>query len=262
MKLAVDRTIVRIPVARIERVRFATTSREADLSREMGMPLHGSRSAPSAPVGVAGREGRARGRPRRQSVELAVLEATAELLREVGAGRTTINAIAERSHCSKSTIYRRWATRDDIVLDALRYATRGRPGDIDEVVALERELGSTLHAAARRGSTVFGGRMMRAVLPIITRELLAATPIGEAFRRDIFVPIRQAAKARLEGAIERGEVAQDLDRDLVFDMIYGTMLYRLLVGEPIDSDVATALADLVMGGAAGPTYRARSGARS
>jgi AcrR family transcriptional regulator len=185
-----------------------------------------------------------------------VLTATTALLRDVGARGTTIDAIAERSGCSKSTIYRRWPTRDSIVLDALRAATRGRSGDIDEGVQLERELGSTVHAAAQRGAATFGSSMMKAVLPLITRELLEGTPIGEAFRRDIFQPIRQAAKVRLMDAVERGEISAEVDPDLVFDLVYGAMLYRLLVGAPIDADVARAVADMVMRGSSGPGWAA------
>jgi AcrR family transcriptional regulator len=209
---------------------------------------HPSANAPKAP--------RTRGRPRSQSIDLAVLQATAELLRDVGERRTTIDAIARRSKTSKSSIYRRWPTRDLVVLDALRLATRGRPDDVDQVIKLERELGSTVHAAAWRGSTVYGSRMMLAVLPMITAELIARTQIGESFRNDIFLPIRRAATVRLGEAIERGEVAPDIDRNLVFDMVYGAMLYRMTIGEPIDANVAKRVADMVMQGVAGPAYRA------
>jgi AcrR family transcriptional regulator len=197
------------------------------------------------------------GRPRRPAVEAAVLDAAAQLLGEVGARGTTIDAIARRSGCSKTTIYRRWPTRDAILLEVLRGAAQGRPDDILRVIELERELGSTVHAAARRGAAVFSATLMRAVLPLIARELLADTPIGEGFRREVFRPIRAAANDRLRGAVDRGEVSDDVDGDLVFDAIYGAMLYRSLVGAPIDEGVAERLGDLVMGGAAGPSYRPR-----
>jgi AcrR family transcriptional regulator len=208
------------------------------------------------PGGAAPR--RSRGRPRQPATESAILEATIELLREVGVDGTTTNAIVERSGSSKATIYRRWPTRDALILDALRTSLQGRPSDIDAVVDLERELGSTVHAAARRGASVFDSVIARAVFPTIAKELLTGSEIGNEFRRNVFVPIRTAAKARLLEAIDRGEIDPEVDRDVVFDLVYGGLMYRVLVGEPVDEGAAQALADLVMTGAAGPQYRNRS----
>ena len=202
---------------------------------------------------------RGRGRPRTSSIDRAVLEATTQLLQEVGARGTTIAAIAARSGCSKASIYRRWPSRDSIVLDALRVATKGTPADIELVIGLERRLGSAVHAAAHRGATAFSSPMLRAVLPVIARELLAGSSLGDRFRAEIFQPIRRDAAQRLERAIERGEVAGHVDGDLLFDLVYGTMLYRALVGEPLDETVAQQVGDLVMHGAAGAAYRDGNG---
>ena len=219
----------------------------------MGPDRARSRSAGEAPP--AAEIPRRRGRPRRAAVEEAVLRATMDLLREVGAQGTTISAIAARSRCSRTTIYRRWPSRDSIILDALRLAARGTPEDLEEAVALERELGSTIRAAARRGVAVYGSPIMRAVLPLIARELLASSPIGERYLTDVFGPIRDAAKARLGDAVARGEVAPDVDGDLLYDLVFGALMYRLLVGEPLDATVADALAELLIRGAAGPAVR-------
>jgi AcrR family transcriptional regulator len=188
-----------------------------------------------------------------------ILRATLDLLTEVGVEGTTTNAIAARSGCSKSTIYRRWPSRDTLILDALRLAVQGRPADIRRVVELEQEIGSTLHAGAIRGAAIFSSRVFRAVLPTLARELLADSPIGRQFRADVFGPIRSDATARLRQGVERGQIAPLADPNLVFDLLYGGLLYRVLVGEPIDEDVAHALTDLVLTGAAGP--RSRRGKR-
>ena len=217
----------------------------AQLSRE--------RRRKAAPSDAAPR--RSRGRPRQPATDTAIVQATIDLLMEVGIDGTTTNAIVDRSGCSKATIYRRWPTRDALILDALRTAMQGRPADIDLVLDLERQLGSTVHAAAWRGAQVFDSQIVRAVFPTIAKELLAGSEIGEQFRTDVFVPIRSAAKARLLEAIEREEIDPTVDRDLVFDLIYGGLLYRVLVGETVDEGAARSLADLVMNGAAGQRYR-------
>jgi AcrR family transcriptional regulator len=198
-----------------------------------------------------------RGRPRDPTIEATIIRATIDLLTEVGVPGTTTDAIVERSGCSKATIYRRWPTRDALILDAFRRVFRGLPDDIRVGVDVERDIGSMVHAAAHRGASAFDSQLFRSVFPTMARELLAGSAIGERFRSDVFVPIRSAAKERLVEAIEREEIAPAVEADLLFDLVYGGLLYRALLGEPIDGDVARGLADLVMQGAAGRRYHDR-----
>jgi AcrR family transcriptional regulator len=202
-----------------------------------------------------------RGRPRQAATENAILRATIELLTEFGVSGTTTNAIVARSGSSKATLYRRWPSRDMLILEALRTAVRGQPNDIRTAVELEHRLRSTVQGAARRGAKIFDSRIFRAVFPTIARELLSGSTIGQQFRADVFSPIRIAAKARLREAVERGEVEGTVDGDLVFDLIYGGLLYRTLIGEPVNDAVADGLADILMAGVAGPRYRTRPGSR-
>jgi AcrR family transcriptional regulator len=195
-----------------------------------------------------------RGRPRQAATEDAILRATIELLTEGGVPGTTTNAIVARSGCSKATLYRRWPSRDVLILEALRTAVWGQPNDIRGAVALEHELG-TIHGAARRGAKIFDTRIFRAVFPTIAKELMSGGAIGQQFRADVFNPIRIAARARLREAVDRGEIDGTVDGDLVFDMVYGALLYRVLIGEPIDEGVADSLAALILSGAGGSRSR-------
>jgi len=213
-------------------------------------------AAAHAPVATGGDGSVARrGRRRQAATEAAILRATIELLTESGVGGTTTSAIVARSGCSKATLYRRWPSRDVLILDAMRTAAGGNPSDIREAVALEQEVGSTLHGAARRGAKIFDTKIFRAVFPTIAKELMNGGAIGQQFRADVFSPIRAGARTRLRGAVERGEIDADVDGDLVFDLIYGALLYRTLIGEPIDDGVADSVAELVLTGAAGPGTR-------
>ena len=198
---------------------------------------------------------RRRGRPRHPTTDGAILQATIDLLTEVGVDGTTTNAIAERSGCSKGTIYRRWPSRDELILDALRSAVQGRPDDIRSVVAPVNQVGSPLHIASRRGAKIFETTIFREVFPTIARELLSGGAIGRQFRADVFQPLRAASTARLRDAMDRGEIDPSVDPDLVYDLIFGGLLYRTLLGQPVDDEVATGLADLLMSGAAGPGSR-------
>jgi AcrR family transcriptional regulator len=200
-----------------------------------------------------------RGRPRQPATDDVILRATIELLTEAGISGTTTNAIVARSGCSKATLYRRWPSRDLLILEALRTAVRGQPSDIRTAVELEQELHSTVQGAARRGAKIFDSRIFRAVFPTIAKELMSGGAIGQQFRADVFTPIRIAARTRLQEAVDRGEIEGTVDGDLVFDMVYGALLYRVLIGEPIDETVADSLAALILNGAGAPGSRQESG---
>src|SRR6266581_6307765 len=59
------------------------------------------------------------GRPRSERAHEAILEATLDLLLEEGFTRMSIEAVAERAGVGKTTIYRRWPSKSDLVIDAI-----------------------------------------------------------------------------------------------------------------------------------------------
>jgi len=193
---------------------------------------------------------RGRGRPRPADTDQAVLQATIELLTEGGLRAATVDAIARRSGSAKTTIYRRWPSRDALILDAMRVVVRGTRPQVSALHELDRTLGSTVRGSARNIRLLVEDRVFRAAFPMIAHELLSGTTLGERFLTDVFRPIRASLRETLQDEIARGEIRSDIDPDLAFDLVNGAMLYRMLVGEPIDEGVADAIADLVLTGAA------------
>jgi len=190
------------------------------------------------------------GRPRPPATDRSILEATIELLAEGGADATTLDAIARRSGSAKTTIYRRWPSREALILDALRVAVRGSSEQVEATREVDRTLVSTVRGAARTILGLVRNSVFRAAFPTIAHELFEETDLGNRFRADVFQPIRTSLKARLREEIARGEIREDIDLDLVLDAVHGGMLYRALVGEQVDQSVADALADLILSGAA------------
>ena len=193
---------------------------------------------------------RGRGRPRPADTDQAVMQATIELLTEGGLRAATVDAIARRSGSAKTTIYRRWPSRDALILDAMRVVVRGTRPQVSALHELDRTLGSTVRGSARNIRLLVEDRVFRAAFPMIAHELLSGTTLGERFLTDVFRPIRASLRETLQDEIARGEIRSDIDPDLAFDLVNGAMLYRMLVGEPIDEGVADAIADLVLTGAA------------
>ena len=201
---------------------------------------------------------RRRGRPRPPATDQAIVQATLELLSEGGAAAATVDAIAQRSGCAKTTIYRRWPSREALILDAMRSAVRGSREQVDGVRELDRALGSTVRGSARNILALVQSPVFTAAFPTIAHELLSETELGERFRADVFRPIRATLRDRLREEVDRGAIRSDVDVDLVFDMVNGSVLYRALVGEPINETVADAIAELILMGAGVPASPAKS----
>jgi AcrR family transcriptional regulator len=112
------------------------------------MPTASSSTAP-APAPADGRSPR-RGEAREQ----AILAAAIELVGEVGYEKVTVDAIAARAHSSKTTMYRRWAGKPEIIADALRRQAQGAEPDVPDTGSLRGDL---LVIAGQIARTLLGG---------------------------------------------------------------------------------------------------------
>ena len=189
------------------------------------------------------------GRPRPPATDRSILQATIELLTEGGLAGATIDAIARRGGCAKTTIYRRWPSREALILDAMRMAVGGTREQVAGGHQLDRPIGSTVHASAHNILRLVQNPAFKAAFPTIAQELMGETALGERFRAEVFRPIRASLRERLQEEVARGDIRSDVDPDLVFDLVNGAMLYRALVGEPLDERIADAFAELILKGA-------------
>jgi AcrR family transcriptional regulator len=175
-----------------------------------------------------------------------VLQATAELLREVGYLQLTIAAIAERAGTNKPAIYRRWPTKAHLVHEAV-FPTQG-----PETILAGDDLRSDVRALVAVGVELLGSPAARAALP----GLLAEMNSNSTLRDDVIG--RFAGRPwgwlqhRLEGAIATGEVRADVQPRAVLEIIAGSTLVATLV-RPLDeigADWVEGVVDLVMRGIA------------
>jgi len=180
------------------------------------------------------------GRPRSEKSRDAILRATQALLSEKGGGGLTVEAIAKRAEVGKPTIYRWWPTLADIVLEALlRQADAEIPVPVLESFedALRQFLRLSMKAIEEGGG-------------LHLRYLMAQAQKDEAFRerfRENFVAERRAAlRSIFQRARERGQIGAGSDPDMLVDLVFGAMWYRLLTGHaPLDESFADALAETV-----------------
>lgn len=180
-----------------------------------------------------------RGRPRSAEVDEAVLTAALELAGEVGVSKMSMDELARRANVAKATIYRRWASKEALVLDALGSAM----SPIDDVDT--GSLGGDLDLYLAELVSRFEQNPMNDVLPHLI-EAACHDPAIQASLDD-YVRFRRRPLGRIfERARDRGELAADADIDVLIDAIIGPFVYRrLLTRDPIDRNFASRLVALV-----------------
>jgi AcrR family transcriptional regulator len=177
------------------------------------------------------------GRRRNAAAREAILDATFDLLREQGTGGVTIDAIAEAAGVGRQTIYRWWPTKGAVVAEAM---TRGA-----RAIASPRGTGSFREDLQCFLADSFAGlqdpgtrRMLRQMASAAVHDEHASEVLAE------FTAQRRAAlRALLEGGVNSGDIAATADLDMLTDLAYGVLWYRLLIGHaPLDAKAAGDLA--------------------
>lgn len=145
-------------------------------------------------------------------------------LARTGYANLSMAAIARRARVGKPALYRRWKGKQDLVTDLFQRV--GLPiVEIDDLGSLEHELAEY----ARRGLDVLNRPLARAILPDIYAEMTRDTELAALIRSNLQEPKRVRAKAILERAIHRGELAVTIDRELALDIMAGPLYWRAIV---------------------------------
>lgn len=180
------------------------------------------------------------GRPRDAEAGRAIERATREILLESGYTDLTIEGVAERAAVAKTTVYRRWPTKGDLVLDATA-------GHLE--IGLVPDTGSTrsdLEAAVEQLISTFSDPLARKVILAAVAGLDSDPSMAESFRRRWVYPWRQSAREALERADRRGDLPPDSDLDLLLDIVVGTVFQRTItMVEPDTRDLIRCLVDLI-----------------
>jgi AcrR family transcriptional regulator len=177
------------------------------------------------------------GRRRNDAAQAAILDATFRLLSGPGTEALTIDAIAAEAGVGRQTIYRWWPSKGAVVADALaRHA---------QAVVPRRDTGSFSGDLTAFLTDSFAG-LESEVLADRLRQIVAEAQHDEHVARVLadFTAVRRAAlRALLERGRTAGELAADADLDMLVDMTYGVLYYRLLVRHaPLDEKAARSLA--------------------
>lgn len=185
----------------------------------------------------------ARGRPRSKQCGESILRATLELAGEFGINRMSMDDVALRAGVSKATIYRRWSSKEMLVIDALRSVMKPiydfDSGSLGTDLRLYLGELSGRMSARNRDDDV-----LPHLIEVATHDPMIRDSLDDyvQFRR---VPLRTI----LARAVERGEIEAETDLDTIIDVLIGPFIYRrLLTGGPMDTDFIERLLTVVLPG--------------
>jgi AcrR family transcriptional regulator len=170
------------------------------------------------------------GRPRNPEIDAAVLRATLAVLDEFGYGRLTLEDVARRAGTTKPAIYRRWPSRQRLVLAALGRRLGGAKAPDTGCTLCDLDECLKVFVAAFR-------RMPPDVLGPLLADCAGDRELRAAFMTTLFEPPRAAVREALERAYARGDLRDEVDLELILDLIGSLVHYRALFGHAPTSDV-------------------------
>lgn len=185
-----------------------------------------------------------RGRPRDAARDRALLEATLAVLAESGYGGLTTAAVAARAGVSTATLYRRWSSKEALVIAA----AASRSEDLvkrPDTGTLEGDLRVLLRdkAASLTGES---GRLMRALVG----EAAHNDALADALATTFLAPVRDRVDEVVARAVARGDVPPVDDTGVLGDLIVGPVMSHFLITpqspDEVDPETAVALADRLL----------------
>lgn len=181
-----------------------------------------------------------RGRPRAEGLDEALLDVTLDLAGEVGIHGMSMDDLAQRAGVSKATIYRRWPSKERLVLEALNHAMR--PFDLIDTGTLRNDLDAYLVELARRMSEGKASDVLPDLIAASVRDPNLRSSLDEYIRYR-----RQPLQTILGRGTQRGELAADTDVEVLIDALIGPFVYRrLLSHDPLDDDFVERLLQTVL----------------
>ena len=199
---------------------------------------------PARSPAQAGPDGTRRGpgRPRSAEADQAILSATISLLAEGGYDALTMEKVAARAGVGKATVYRRWGSKVELAVDALKASIADF--EVHATGSLRDDLTSYVN-----GMITWLREQTGRVMAGLSAEIQHNAELAEALRANLVAPRRAAMRAALETAEARGAIRAGVDVEVVLDQLVGPLFLRLLIsGAPIEPELAPEIVDIVLRG--------------
>ena len=162
------------------------------------------------------------GRSRDSSRDLALRGAALDLLAEVGYERLTMDAVAARARAGKTTIYRRWQGKAELVVDALN-SLKGGP-EVPDTGSLREDLRAMAESSTSAESR-FGAQVTIGMVNALAHD----AELRRVFREKFVAPRTAGFRRVFERAVARGEMPDGHDLDLLARLLPALALQQLVL---------------------------------
>ena len=190
---------------------------------------------------------RGRGRPRSEEADQAILAATLKMVATHGVAATTIEGIAAEAGVGKTTIYRRWESKNELIIAAVSQLAPPANIQFPDTGSLQSDLKLLADLQRQR----LAGTGLLTVAPRVLAESLNDPDLHQGFLDNVIKPLRGLIRSLVEKGIERGELREDLEVEPLVDLLHAMPIYRILMsrGDPESiADIPDAFMPLLLPG--------------
>ncbi len=159
-------------------------------------------------------------RTRSASAHQKVLDAAIELLAERGVEPTSMDAIAEKSGVSKATLYKHWANKDALLLEAIAEVNELRSRPKFNSGNTRADIVAVLSYRPRERS-----ELREAIMPHFVAYSARNPELGLAWRRMVMEPPRKELRRLFKAGITKGDLSPELDAEVSLALLLGPIVY-------------------------------------
>lgn len=184
-----------------------------------------------------------RGRPRDERIDRAITSAALEVIAEAGFEGFTVEVVAQRARVAKTTVYRRFPTRNELVVGALERLNDDLP-PIPPPGPVRDRLVEALEAVRRRTSASTRGR----ILMHAAAEGSCDPALADLVQTRVLAPRREVLRSIIADGVDSGELRDGVDADAVLPVLVGPMLYLGMWGSVAPEVEVASVVDVVLTG--------------
>jgi AcrR family transcriptional regulator len=182
----------------------------------------------STPSGHKRREPKMQGRPRDARIDDAVLQATNELLEEIGYARLTIPLVAARAGATPPAVYRRFPTKIELVFAAVF------PPTPPQELPLAGDLRTVVRSLLEGSILLFSRPAVHSAVTGLTAELPAEPGLSARLLDRLQGGTYERLQHYLDNAAADGSAIDGIDARLLMDMVGGTVLMSTITERTLD----------------------------